>query len=251
MPIYKYVSPDTGLKYLESWKLRCSLPRDLNDPFEISLRVRVPGLGGGPKGAVSPQVQAIQSLMADTVAGVQDMQDALARMTVEGIGILCFTRSPGNLLMWAHYAGSHAGLLLEFDETQPCFNRRIDTHARAAICGTLGKVVYSARRPSITTLDTEGLRLSAYTKSLEWGYEEEVRLLWPTRLADAYADESGKVALLEVPASALRSVTFGCYCGDDTRNRAEALLEQNAPHVQQLDAVPHRDEFRIDRVRCD
>jgi hypothetical protein len=251
MPIYKYVSPDSGLKYLDSWKLRCTKPGDLNDPFEISLRMRAEE-GSAPPATGSKATELVRDAWADFKRVSADgLLDPLAALAADDLGILCLTRTPGHLLMWGHYAASHSGLLLEFDQTHACFRRDAGRHSFAAICGSLGDVVYSDRRPSIATLDLESVKRVAYTKSLEWAYEQEVRLLWPTLRADAYAGPDGKLALLEVPASALRSVTFGHYCSATTRLSAEGLLKQHAPHVKRYKAAPNRDEFRLDRVACD
>jgi len=251
MPIYKYVSPDTGLKYLDSWKLRCTKPGDLNDPFEISLRMRAEE-GAALPATGSKATELARGAWADFKRFSEDrLLDPLAALAADDLGILCLTRTPGHLLMWGHYAASHSGLLLEFDPSHACFERKVDGHAFEHICGRLGDVVYSDRRPSIAALDLESIRRVAYTKSLEWAYEQEVRMLWPTRRADLHGGPDGKLALLEVPAPALVSVTFGHFCSASTRSSAEGLLKQHAPHVRKYRAVPNRDEFRLDTVVCD
>ncbi len=50
----------------------------------------------------------------------EDLYDGVAN----NIGILSLTTCSKNLLMWAHYANSHQGLVLEIDETHDFFNRK-------------------------------------------------------------------------------------------------------------------------------
>jgi len=249
MPIYKYVSPDTGLKYLGGWRLRYTRPADLNDPFEIDLRVRASVSTAAPN-ARSPATEEIRRQLAGLGRMVEDLQSGLAATAANDIAILCFTRTRRHLLMWGHYAVSHSGMLLEFDETHACFRRDAGEHPLADICGKVGDVVYSDDRPSIPTLDADSVRRAAHTKSLEWAYEQEVRLLWPLTLADHYADANGQVALLDVPPAAMRSITFGHYCTPQTRAGAEAILTREASHVTRFQAVPNRDEFRLDYKPC-
>lgn len=44
---------------------------------------------------------------------VPRIREIMCEKFEELIGILCLTESPTNLLMWAHYADSHAGFVLE------------------------------------------------------------------------------------------------------------------------------------------
>lgn len=39
------------------------------------------------------------------------------------VGIFCLTRDPHSLLMWAHYADEHRGMLLAFDQDHAFFKR--------------------------------------------------------------------------------------------------------------------------------
>jgi|SRR5580658_5344823 hypothetical protein len=39
-------------------------------------------------------------------------------------GVLCLSEAPANLLMWAHYADSHRGFVVEFDPASPFFCQR-------------------------------------------------------------------------------------------------------------------------------
>ncbi len=98
-------------------------------------------------------------------------------------GIFCATRRKDNLLMWAHYAEQHRGVVFGF---------KPDTAVDSFLC-LLEPVIYSALRPSFydpidplkgARPNSEDMRafnryLTA-TKSPEWSYEEELRLVVPS-----------------------------------------------------------------------
>jgi hypothetical protein len=135
-------------------------------------------------------------------------QAAIHQSLPKAIGVLCLSGSGKHPLMWAHYADSHTGALLEFDESAPCFNRQ---RAPEDDFGKLRRVWYSDTRPSLRGSDDAFVAL-ALTKALEWAYEQELRLLWPLSQADqTIADDPGQqIHLINVPATALKSVTLGC-----------------------------------------
>lgn len=83
------------------------------------------------------------------------------------VGVLCLSRNPDSILMWAHYCDSYKGALVGFDENHEFFEDLVD-------------VVYSDVRP---TWDIEDMMsdspilLSELTvKPSVWAYEQEVRL---------------------------------------------------------------------------
>ena len=71
--------------------LKCSLPKDYNDPYELFLRA---DLKVGPEGLATYK---------DIIQTLPQFQTA------------CFSKSPVVSPMWAHYANNHTGFVLEFD----------------------------------------------------------------------------------------------------------------------------------------
>ena len=126
----------------------------------------------------------------------QEMQTALERQRDEFAerfrkqGIFCATSTYSNLLMWAHYADKHQGVVLGFlpDLEKDSFLRLIRP------------VRYSPERPNLleppqqqiaaglppTPFDA-GKQINErvlYTKSTEWSYEQELRLTFPEEIRD-------------------------------------------------------------------
>ena len=130
------------------------------------------------------------------------------RIFNDNLGIFCLTEDPTNLLMWAHYADHHRGVVIEFDETHTFL---IDERDRTMICGILEKVNYSDVRPSVFLSLSDAIQVF-YTKSREWEYEREWRLITP--LTDAATKDERPdglpIALFELPSEAIVGVITGC-----------------------------------------
>lgn len=141
------------------------------------------------------------------------------------LGVLCLSQNSNQPLMWAHYAESHRGLMLEFDTVHPTFNRK---RSAGDEFGRLRPVSYSKVRPEMTmqTLDGEkAFEVFALTKADQWSYEEEIRLIWPLKFADKTVEApSGPIGLLSCPSSAVVSVTLGCKASEQTLNEVRQAL---------------------------
>jgi len=95
---------------------------------------------------------------------------------VKKIGVCCFSESDSKLLMWSHYGDKHQGACLTFDAD--CDKQLFLVFP---FC-----VEYLTKFPKINWIKDRGkfkLRRFAFaTKSLEWSYEEEVRIIRDDRL---------------------------------------------------------------------
>jgi hypothetical protein len=175
--------------------------------MQRSAREMFPTLLAQARAAIAEQVPMVNAMLK------RDVFDVLPSK----LGVLCFSRNANEPLMWAHYADSHRGLLIEFDESHPTFSRRQGGHDDF---GYPRPVSYSNVRPelNIHALDADQVfETFALTKAEQWKYEEEVRLILPLQRADrTVASPVGVISLLTCPAAAIRSVTLGCKASDDT-----------------------------------
>lgn len=90
-----------------------------------------------------------------------------ARVITEEVGVYCVSAKRDDILMWSHYADYHKGICLEFDG-----EANLMAHAQ--------KVQYSQKRIPIMAYydDNEtSMTKALLTKSLQWAYEEEWRLI--------------------------------------------------------------------------
>lgn len=282
MCVYKYVSPEGALRYLQTWALRITPPDQFNDPFEMrppvelcahdfleqapsfvrqALKEQLTQIAvdrgfstesenAGPffddliayfmrEMSPSDEKRFFQTIFDSAPLGTAEQlqnfrpqfdillqkamdhassqlpafskiaQSALHLALPKFMGVLCLSGSSKHPLMWAHYTNSHQGALLEFDDAAPCFNRQRNEDDDF---GKLHRVWYSDSRPTLFKESSAGALVTfALTKALEWAYEQELRLLWPLEHADRAVDANGRsVHLINVPATALRSITIGC-----------------------------------------
>lgn len=171
----------------------------------------------------------------------------------ERFGILSLSATPTSLLMWAHYAASHRGYLIELNGDHAFFN---DPSARGAI-GKLFPVSYRQNRPEVTVYDTSLLpdqfmstmvRDVLLTKSVEWAYEEEYRMILPLGdMSRTHHVVGGRFHLFAIPADAIKGVVFGARILEQTREKLLAVVKESPAlsHVSVQQARTSDSQFEV------
>jgi hypothetical protein len=111
-------------------------------------------------------------------------------------GMLCFSKSWHNPLLWSHYAERHRGIALGFDISSDI----------------LRDIYYVSERPVLKTIDIEVAQYLLFTKYIDWQYEQETRVF--TALEDRdpvtahyFADFNDQLILREVIVGPLNEIT--------------------------------------------
>jgi hypothetical protein len=146
------------------------------------------------------------------------------------LGVLCLSEVPDSLLMWAHYASSHTGFVVEFDALHASFHEQKSDEDDLR---HIRRVYYRESRPSAPLSDMSAIELFL-VKSGHWGYEREWRIVRP--LADATATvpaDPYPIALFEIPPAAVSGVIMGSRMSD----AAAATLRQAVRANPDLAAV--------------
>lgn len=217
--LYKYMSLATAKIVLQNCTLRWSTPRKLNDPFDVQTDLRLDldrgqivkgtleklfesfysGIPLDPSNKLGALIQATRSEFPemhseqfnDRFKGpINEGYDRLLaaapgvfaeiRENMSRTKLLCLTEAPDNLLMWAHYAQNHSGVVLRFQAAVG-----VDSPWHLA-----KPVQYVSEVPEFMTsellIDIGAGRTSLdprpildrllYTKSAEWKYEREWRI---------------------------------------------------------------------------
>ena len=247
--LYKYVPYDRR-DVLENGLLRFTQPGDFNDPFELHpsfdlmSKADIAQLPEAPgqEGQTEPKArlltpEALQSMMQTLMPGIQ--RTIAATVQGEGayslnnnqiaksifdskIGILSLTEAPDDLLMWAHYADSHRGFAIQFDERHDFFAPK----AFEDQTFSLTKVEYTNERP-VRSYSTLNSPIVFYRKSTAWAYECEWRLLRP--LADASRVIDHEVyprALFTIPFTAIRGIVIGVAVSHERRTTLGDLMSK-------------------------
>ena len=253
MRLYKYLHPDRT-DVLRDSIIRFSSARGLNDPFELKPNFAafapreyihseigrlMPGIAAQQYSEAPEQLRTIiplevfqafsQSLLpgmkltAEKVmeAVLPGIRDVFSQKFEELLGILCLTESPTNLLMWAHYADSHQGFVVEFDPESPFFDQRLgpDDELRH-----LRKVVYRSERPAVILTEIEDFS-PFLTKGQDWSYEAEWRMMMPLSDASQVVGEgSTAVHLFQFPKSMVRGVILGCRMTEPKKTEIRQIL---------------------------
>jgi len=189
-------------------------------------------------------------------AAISKLKDRLDRE----YGVLCLTERADDLLMWSHYAASHRGFVLEFDAEHPFFDRK-EFPGDPLRC--VRKVRYQDRRPpggrfdekywlrspsrAVEDLLTFMTGLLLLTKSADWAYEREWRMIAPLVWAETTLEKDGEeIHLLALPPGCVRGVILGSAMRDETRQRICELLQQpDYSHVELRRAERDARSFQV------
>lgn len=200
LKIYKYASSQfisNIFSLPELVTLKCSLPKDFNDPYELFLTIDF-------------------DEEPDALAFYADAVGDLAQLPTT-----CFSRSPDVIPMWAHYAENHKGFVLEFAETslmeafpESGFG---DVSYADAPTEDLTDLLYRAFKIGkyrYVYMLRRGVYHAAYfTKTTCWAYEQERRMV----AAETEVRKASGILLLDAPVSTIKSIIVGSRAADETK----------------------------------
>jgi hypothetical protein len=197
--------------------------------------------------ALKPSLAQLQSIRQNHPGAVLSIDNnAVGRDYYDRtFGILSLTETPDSLLMWAHYADNHKGVVLGFDEAHPFF------HGPEIVAGLprLGKVEYNQKRPvlSPTTKDHPKVFLR---KSTEWACERESRLFRPLGEAIETKAVGGQcpIHLFELPPDVIKLVVTGSQMreNEDKKLREFCMSNPALVHVSVHHARLSREHYALE-----
>lgn len=194
--LYTYISTASAKKFLENSKLWMSSFDKFNDPFEFSFSLNNDYteeefiqwyLNANRKG---------NRMTAQKVFSDKEEVDNIVKSAIENVlsnyGIKCFTKSPDNLLMWAHYADDHKGVCFKFDVLKS-----------ADFFQDLLSVKYDNTYIQLNYIKSPKDTIEVLRhKGDVWKYENEWRIL-----------KQGKAnTLVDISPESLVEIILGCRC---------------------------------------
>lgn len=231
--LYKYRAWDINtIKIIANSELYYASPLKFNDPFDFRITPRTNCTDDEWRTWLTERVGAQE---ADNLVRQRNHQspdfhrkirDDMVRRQGDS-GVLCLSRKRDDILMWSHYADSHKGVCLEFQWD--------------VISEPIEEVNYSQEMPIIRVCDpdySDRVKEFIITKSVQWIYEEEVRVIKPNQ-----------IGLHRFPPRWLSGVIMGCCMPDPERLLLQRLRASMAPHVQLWEAQMKENEFALDVVR--
>lgn len=257
VPLVKYVPPER-VDILETERIAFTPPLRFNDPFDFHPAV-APMLNRAhlrrfvSNSEAERQISKSESLTrkakrrhrlelrrdlvnymrqeAEPIAG--KIQSRMFQQMNQRGGVLCLTTVLDSLLMWAHYAASHRGFLLEFDSQSSVFRQ----------LGKPMKVHYSSKRPLCDATKTVDLSWFL-TKSIEWSYEMEYRIVREFKHCQSVQKNGNTIHVCPLPKQAIKAIYLGVNMEKATRERAAIAVR--GTHIQLFQAQLPRKTFGLE-----
>lgn len=190
--IYKYMGNLTYMEDLfKSGTLHFSRVSSFNDPFEFQSFIQIPDNVNDAINWINKTSQISKNeLRKLPKSEILEMihsttEDALTE-TLSKVTVCCFSSNCDNILMWSHYANCHKGICFKFDISL------------CPLLQTVKEVTYDLSMPQFQIEDERNIDKLVFTKSIDWAYEKEYRLL---------AYNNGDI---EFNKKALVQIIFGC-----------------------------------------
>lgn len=187
-----------------------------------------------------------EALMPEVLAGLTSaIRSGMYQGFDNAIGILSLTTDPKNLLMWAHYAQNHQGLVIEFDGSHSFLNVRRYPDDEF---GYLREVRYRKERPKIVITELEDLAPILLTKSEDWSYEAEWRVLRQlTGMSDVKDNNGEKIYLFNLPPSCIKRVILGCRMNVNLKKEIVDFLkmDERCTSIEKEEAFLDEEQFTL------
>lgn len=188
---YKYLPFSEGaLKILTEGTIKFTCPLEFNDPFDCFPHYdttsisQLPGMrpdlfkAAGDRRGLSPakRLQQKGCFVARLRNRIED--GSFVTDLVKGVGVVSLSKVGLNILMWSHYADFHRGFVIEF--RIPVMGHKEEDLHLASDRLVPFPVTYRTNRPHIrigTEYPDNLLEQALLTKSLDWKYEAEERVI--------------------------------------------------------------------------
>jgi Protein of unknown function (DUF2971) len=146
--------------------------------------------------------------------------------------IYCLTTKPDCPLMWAHYADHHRGICLEIDSRLP------------DLCAAI-QVQYRETYPTFRLDDDKDLTPFC-TKSLDWQYEDEYRLIAEEDVGAFHqATMKTQDQFYKLPQGSLTSIIIGARASEEMRKTISEILERSGRNLLLRQATRAADRYEL------
>ena len=233
MIVYKYVHQDR-IDVLQKTCIRFTQAGAVNDPFDTLPSIveikdfvfsEAVKAKRGSRNELSPT--ETKTLINENHDAFKDFAGVCKTASGRYFIFLSLARQCDNLLMWSHYGDSHKGFVLGFDADSSFFapgnGKARDGLRKVEYKGTRFRCSPNFRKLTLAKQEEEMTGL-LFTKSNDWIYEEELRILAHPESA-TYTEilkNGEKCHLFQFPPDALREIIFGFAISEQKR---EEIIE--------------------------
>lgn len=185
--LYKYEAITTQtLDNIKTQVIYFGSPKNFNDPYDCALSPMIKKLTEGEieliRGSYLKDLLIGDNRLAElnnlnTVklgkmlqgVGENVIKEQMSKVYLEK-GVSCFSEKNDNLLMWSHYAGNGKGICLEFDTA-------FEPFSKVRCMKYKSEMPLINLTPMLCDKDYEQVLDLFHTKSVDWQYEKEWRVL--------------------------------------------------------------------------
>ncbi|OGU32848.1 MAG: hypothetical protein A2057_11655 [Ignavibacteria bacterium GWA2_35_9] len=154
-------------------------------------------------------------------------------------GIFSLSRVNDNILLWSHYADSHHGFCIGYDEEE-LYDFVINSFKVIGMIADKRNINYSDSYPIIiphkNITGEEYIITPITTKSSDWAYEKEVRII-------LYDGANTKLKL--VKKRIVKEIILGCYIQQQDKDEIIGVAKKNYPGTKILEAKKHPEKFKL------
>lgn len=254
MKLYKYLSPDR-IDVLENLKIRFTQPLYLNDPYETNPVITASETSDEQWERIGKIECERNGLNYEDFKHLSHRKvrdelfpEALQIMKVlfhHRTGILSLSETFDNSLMWAHYCLNHQGFVIELNSDHDFFR----SNSKDYVIEKISKVIYTDSRPNMT-LEKLSMKDLYFTKSSEWRYEREWRILKSIENADTKIGD-GTISLFNLPGELVTAIYLGAASSEELEAKVSVAIEKNKLKCKLNKMVLNPSNYNIDAITID
>lgn len=182
--------------------------------------------------------EAAVIVYGEIIKGGRRTVEIQERIISSMVGVFSLSGNYRSILLWSHYSDSHKGFCVGFNV------RRLKRLCQKRFTGleeriSLEKVEYCEKYPFIDAYKMspdERLRYQLLTKSPEWQYEKEYRLIW----------FKGANKKLTLDGGIIKRVILGCKITQIEKDEIISILKTRKDKLYLYQAMKKRDAFGLD-----
>lgn len=174
-------------------------------------------------------------------------------LTTHRCAIACFSGSPSNTLLWSHYSKGHSGFCVTYEVDDYPEGQKTSLFERRSDNRYLRSVDYTSKPQSINYWDIflgSAFEKILCTKSIEWAYEKEIRLIAPNSLESATQKEIAGVEIDLPDRFRITEITAGCKIQashlEHLQQAVNALRELAKNDIKFTKAAINKNDFNIE-----
>ena len=245
--LYKYYSENPlNLDAIKKHEMWYSAPCNFNDAFDCDISINEKALfecflkEASQERRIRQGSSGWMNLKGVVHKQIHNLQEEFEE-TKRTTGISCLSESDSSLLMWAHYANNHKGMCVEYELL------KISNQLKF----TPVPVIYTNDRVTLSSLESENLDRdtmkifveSITTKSSEWNYEKEWRIIRDEAACGTRWNKAAKGALLEMIRPT--SITLGCRAEGDFEKSVRGYCEKEKVTLYKMEK--NKDKYQLDK----